>query len=108
MARAGELAFDASSPAVRAAVAEGLATLVDNSLAQPLLKVVLPQVKDLLFDSSTKVRTALADLLLSLRWGCCAAGGKGGGMLGRDVQLGYLRTAAIDAQGKSPGSARGK
>lgn len=68
--RAGELAFDASSPAVRAAVPEGLATLVDTPFAHPLLKLVLPQLEPLLFDSATRVRTAMADLLLSLRCGC--------------------------------------
>ncbi len=47
---------------------EGLATLVDNSLAHPLLKMVLPQLEPLLFDSATRVRTAMADLLLALRW----------------------------------------
>ncbi len=49
-------------------MAGGLATLVENALAHPLLKVVLPQVEPLLFDSATKVRTAMADLLLSLRY----------------------------------------
>lgn len=56
---------------MRAAVAEGLATLVDNPLARPLLKVVLPQLKPLLCDAATKVRIAMADLLLGLR---CAGG----------------------------------
>ncbi|GAB4819198.1 hypothetical protein N2152v2_006244 [Parachlorella kessleri] len=64
---AGELAFDSTSPSVRASVPEGLATLVDNSLAHPLLKMVLPQLEPLLFDSATRVRTAMADLLLALR-----------------------------------------
>ncbi len=52
-------------------MAKGLSTLVDNALAHPLLKVVLPQLEPLLFDSATKVRTAMADLLLSLRYGGC-------------------------------------
>lgn len=34
-----ELAFDAAAPAVRAAVLAGLALLVDNPHAQPVLKV---------------------------------------------------------------------
>jgi hypothetical protein len=39
-----ELAFDASSGLVRAAVLEGLAEVVDNHLSHPLLKVYLPLV----------------------------------------------------------------
>eukprot|EP00887_Chlorella_sp_A99_P007770 scaffold20.g7770.t1 len=64
---ADELAFDAASPAVRAAVAEGLAGLVDNPLAQPLLKKVLLRLEPLLYDASARVRVAMADLLLALR-----------------------------------------
>lgn len=40
----GELAFDGSSPAVRLAVMQGLALLVDNPHAQPVLKVSSAQV----------------------------------------------------------------
>jgi hypothetical protein len=36
---AGQLAFDATLPAVRVAVLEGLQLLVDNQHAQPVLKV---------------------------------------------------------------------
>lgn len=64
---AGELAFDGSSPAVRAAVAEALTDLVDCPLAHPLLAVVLPKMAPQLYDASVKVRTAFMDLLLSLR-----------------------------------------
>lgn len=64
---AGELAVDGASPAVRAAVAEALAALVDNALAQPLLKAVLPQLEPMLYDASARVRCAFADLLLALR-----------------------------------------
>ena len=64
---AGQLAFDGASPAVRAAVAEGLAGLADNALAQPLLRVVLPQLGALLCDPALRVRVAMAVLLLGLR-----------------------------------------
>lgn len=64
---AADLAFDGAAPAVRAAVAAGLATMVDNPLAQPLLKLLLPKLEPMLYDASAKVRMAFADLLLSLR-----------------------------------------
>ena len=64
----GDLAFDGSCPAVRAAVAEGLGYLVDNPLAQPILKAILPQLGPLLFDVALTVRTSIMDLLLQLRY----------------------------------------
>ena len=64
---AGELAFDGSSPAVRAEVTEALTNLVDCPLAHPLLAVVLPKMAPQLYDASVKVRTAFMDLLLSIR-----------------------------------------
>lgn len=62
----GELAFDGASPAVRHAVVQGISTLVDNPLAQPLLKVVLPKLAPQLQDPSPKVRAAFVDLLLAI------------------------------------------
>lgn len=59
----GELAYDASSPAVRAAVLQGLELLVDNPHAQPLLKKVLPPLGALLADASLRVREVMAGLL---------------------------------------------
>jgi len=64
---AADLAFDAASPAVRVAVAEGLVDLLDNPLAHPLLKLLLPKLEPMLYDASAKVRCAFANLLLSLR-----------------------------------------
>jgi len=63
------LAFDASSAAVRGAVLRGIATLVPNPLAQPLLARLLPQLAPLAFDPALSVRTALADLLLVIKYG---------------------------------------
>jgi hypothetical protein len=51
----GELAYDSTSPAVRVAVLESIAQLVDNPHAQPVLKKVLPQVAALLHDPVLKV-----------------------------------------------------
>ena len=45
---------------------QGLTGLVDNPLAQPLLKVMLPKLGSLLHDTALKVRVALADLLLTV------------------------------------------
>lgn len=61
-----EVAYDSASPAVRQAVVQGLTGLVDNPLAQPLLKLVLPRLGALLHDFALKVRLALADLLLTV------------------------------------------
>lgn len=62
-----DLAFDKASGAVRAAAVDGLALLVENALAQPLLKAVLPRVAPLLADVSPRVRGSVADLLLAVR-----------------------------------------
>lgn len=61
---ADEVAYD--SPGVRLAAVQGLTGLVDNPLAQPLLKAVLPKLGPLLHDTALKVRVALADLLLTV------------------------------------------
>ncbi len=63
---ADEVAYDSTSPGVRLAAVQGLAGLVDNPLAQPLLKAVLPKLGPLLHDTALKVRVALADLLLTV------------------------------------------
>ena len=63
---AEQLAFDAAAPAVRAAVVEGLASLVQNPLTQPVLKVMLPKLRPLVWDSAQRVRVAVADLLLAV------------------------------------------
>lgn len=63
---AEDVACDAASPGVRLAVVQGLTGLVDNPLAQPLLKMVLPKLGPLLHDKALKVRTAVADLLLAV------------------------------------------
>lgn len=63
---AEDVACDSSSPGVRLAVVQGLGGLVDNPLAQPLLKMVLPKLGPLLHDKALKVRTAVADLLLAV------------------------------------------
>lgn len=62
-----DLARDASSASVRAAVLEGLTKLVDNPLAQPVLKAVLPRLAPLIGDANSRVRVALADLLIAVK-----------------------------------------
>jgi hypothetical protein len=46
--------------------AAGLAQLVHNPLAQPVLRAVLPRLKGLLFDRARSVRLHAADLLLQV------------------------------------------
>ena len=62
-----ELARDASAAAVRAAVAEGLAFLVEQPLAQPVLKKALPRCAHLLTDSNARTRKAFASVLRAVR-----------------------------------------
>ena len=45
---------------------EGLASLVQNPLTQPLLKLMLPKLRPLVWDSAQRVRVAVADLLLAV------------------------------------------
>lgn len=52
---------------MRAAVLEGLAALVDNMHAQPVLCKALPQLGPLVHDPSPRVRLALAELLACIR-----------------------------------------
>lgn len=51
---------------MRQAVIQGLTGLVDNPLAQPLLKLILPRLGPMLHDPALKVRVAMADLLLTV------------------------------------------
>jgi hypothetical protein len=52
---------------VRVAVLRGLAVLVPNPLAHPLLARLLPGLAPLLSDASAAVRAAMADLLLIVK-----------------------------------------
>lgn len=63
---ADEVAYDSASPGVRQAMVQGLTGLVENPLAQPLLRLVLPRLGPLLHDAALKVRLAVADLLLTV------------------------------------------
>eukprot|EP00793_Prasinoderma_coloniale_P001080 PRCOL_00006071-RA len=62
-----ELARDASSGPVRAAVAMGLAFLVEQPLAQPVLQKALPRCAHLLTDSNARARAAFAGVLKAVR-----------------------------------------
>eukprot|EP01119_Soliformovum_irregulare_P001617 TRINITY_DN11343_c0_g1_i1.p1 TRINITY_DN11343_c0_g1~~TRINITY_DN11343_c0_g1_i1.p1 ORF type:complete len:679 (-),score=214.77 TRINITY_DN11343_c0_g1_i1:86-2122(-) len=62
-----DLVYDATSAAVRVAVLEGLQYLLDNHLTQPLLKVVLPKLNNVLHDKTEKVRSVFIDLLVTIR-----------------------------------------
>ena len=52
--------------AVRSAALIGLARLAENPLAQPLMKIVLPMLRPLMWDPALAVRKAMADLLLTI------------------------------------------
>ncbi|CAM9206403.1 unnamed protein product, partial [Phaeothamnion confervicola] len=60
---AGQLACDASSPAVRLAAARGLTTLLDCPPALPVLRAMLPGIAYLLHDTNARVRLAFVELL---------------------------------------------
>lgn len=68
---AGELAFDGACVAVRVAAVTGLAVLAQNPLTQPLMKVMLPTLRPLMWDSALAVRIALADMLLAIGYAAC-------------------------------------
>lgn len=68
---AGELAFDGACVAVRVAAVTGLAVLAQNPLTQPLMKVMLPTLRPLMWDSALAVRIALADMLLAIGYVVC-------------------------------------
>lgn len=62
-----EMAHDTTSSAVRCAVVDGMIYLLDNPQSHELLKVLLPKLAPLLDDPVLAVRTAVADLLLTLK-----------------------------------------
>ena len=64
---AGRLVFDSTAPAVRAAAVQGVALLVENPIAQPLLKSMLPSIGRVLWDASVNVRAAFSDLLIAVQ-----------------------------------------
>eukprot|EP01117_Protostelium_nocturnum_P013458 TRINITY_DN5020_c0_g1_i1.p1 TRINITY_DN5020_c0_g1~~TRINITY_DN5020_c0_g1_i1.p1 ORF type:complete len:1201 (+),score=436.93 TRINITY_DN5020_c0_g1_i1:35-3637(+) len=59
----GKLINDKSSNLVRIAVLEGITFLLDNHLSQPMLKIALVKLGDLVNDSSEGVRSAFFDML---------------------------------------------
>ncbi|KAH9314616.1 hypothetical protein KI387_023243 [Taxus chinensis] len=62
-----EMAHDTSSSVVRCAVLDGMIYLLDNPQSHELLKVLLPRLSPMLDDPVLAVRTAVADLLLTLK-----------------------------------------
>ena len=60
------MAFDGASVAVRSAALAALARLAENPLAQPLMKIALPQLRPLMWDPALAVRKAMAALLLTI------------------------------------------
>lgn len=62
----GDLAFDGASVALRSAALTGLARLAENPLAQPLMNIVLPSLRPLMWDPALAVRISMADLLLTV------------------------------------------
>ncbi|KAK5579142.1 hypothetical protein RB653_008821 [Dictyostelium firmibasis] len=62
-----ELAFDKSSNLIREQVFIGVKLLLDNSLSHSTLRVLLPNLKNLIHDQSERVRESFADLLLFIK-----------------------------------------
>ena len=112
-----DTARDASAVSVRVAALEGLARLVDNPMAQPVLKAALPRLAPLIGDGAARVRCALADVLLAvksvrsmhfydivpLEHLLLALGGGGGDAVAARVTR--LLTPTYMPSGKSPGDA---
>ena len=46
---------------------QGLSHLLDNHLSHPLMKAVFPQLKNVLHDTSEKVRVLFIDLLIKVK-----------------------------------------
>lgn len=63
----GSLAFDSASALVRLAVVEGLAELLEQPLAHPVLKTALPLTAPLLNDKTPRVRSAFVGLLQKVK-----------------------------------------
>ncbi|KAA0165644.1 hypothetical protein FNF31_00274 [Cafeteria roenbergensis] len=64
---AGDCARDASSVAVRSAAVDGVAFLLDQVLAHPLLASLLPAMSPLVHDRSERVRSSVLQLLLKVQ-----------------------------------------
>lgn len=62
-----DLAYDKASPAVRAAVCAGIEFMLDNSLSHSLLIPFLPRLKNMLHDSSERVRISFMSFLFTLK-----------------------------------------
>ncbi|KAM9969905.1 hypothetical protein ACTFIR_001742 [Dictyostelium discoideum] len=62
-----ELAFDKSSNSVREQIFIGVRLLLDNSLSHSTLRVLLPNLRNLIHDQSERVRESFADLLLFIK-----------------------------------------
>ena len=62
-----DMAHDRAAASVRVAVLDGLRFLLDQRLAHPILKVVLPHLAELIHDKSEKVRLALIALLVAVK-----------------------------------------
>ncbi|XP_041457703.1 condensin-2 complex subunit G2-like [Lytechinus variegatus] len=62
-----DMAFDTSSSDVRVSVFKGLMFVIDNPLSHPLLKNLLPSLKNFIHDTSEKVIVAFVDLLIKVK-----------------------------------------
>ncbi|KAN0024342.1 hypothetical protein ACTFIV_008748 [Dictyostelium citrinum] len=62
-----ELAFDKSSNLIREQIFIGVKLLLDNSLSHSTLRVLLPNLRNLIHDQSERVRESFADLLLFIK-----------------------------------------
>eukprot|EP00051_Salpingoeca_urceolata_P017934 m.249024 g.249024 ORF g.249024 m.249024 type:complete len:1108 (+) comp19082_c0_seq4:119-3442(+) len=62
-----DLSRDATSAAVRTAVFKGINFVMGNHLALPLMKQLLPRLRDSIHDPSERVRSAFIDCLLFVK-----------------------------------------
>eukprot|EP01132_Coremiostelium_polycephalum_P000806 gene806-1002_t len=62
-----DIVHDKSSGLVRETVFQGLKFLLDSSLSHSTLKILLPQLGNMIHDSSERVRSAFLDLLLYIK-----------------------------------------
>ncbi|KAK3582983.1 hypothetical protein CHS0354_027108 [Potamilus streckersoni] len=62
-----DLLHDAASPEVRETVLKGLCILLKNHLSHLFLKPILPEIKNVIHDTSERVRIAMMELLMVIK-----------------------------------------
>eukprot|EP00002_Diphylleia_rotans_P023151 TRINITY_DN4550_c0_g1_i4.p1 TRINITY_DN4550_c0_g1~~TRINITY_DN4550_c0_g1_i4.p1 ORF type:complete len:720 (+),score=134.00 TRINITY_DN4550_c0_g1_i4:53-2212(+) len=62
-----DLAYDSSSALVRSSVVDGITYLLQDPAHHQTIKVLLPQLKNLVHDTSERVRKSFVDLLIKVK-----------------------------------------